>query len=262
MELIDTHCHLDAAELGDRLAQRITAARLAGVAGFVVPSVCAANFQDVAALCEKFPDCHPAYGIHPMYTMNATDRDLDALRGFLRSGNPVAVGEVGLDFFSEPYDAQQQQYFFAQQLKLAREFDLPVLIHSRKSVDAVLMQLRRIRVRGGIMHAFNGSLQQAQELIGMGFALGFGGAATYSRATRLQKLAGTLPLSCIAIETDAPDMRPAGRDKPNSPEYLPEIAQFLAGLRGMPIEEFARATTNNALEALPELKSRFRHAQK
>ena len=253
MRLIDTHCHLDAAELRENLEQRIAAARLAGVEGFVVPAVSTANFQDVADLCATYPGCFPAYGIHPMYTDHATDMDLAALRERLAHSDAVAIGEIGLDFFIEPCDRDRQQHFFAEQLKLAREFDLPVLIHSRRALDAVLMLLRRLPVKGGIAHAFNGSMQQAQALIGMGFKLGFGGAATHPRATRLQQLARTLPLSCIALETDAPDMRPefVERGQPNSPEYLPKIAAFLAGLRGMPAEQFAQATTDNALGVLP-----------
>ena len=253
MRLIDTHCHLDAAELRENLDLRIAAARAAGVDGFVVPAVCAANFQHVADLCARYPGCFPAYGIHPMYTGEATEDDLAVLRGRIVHSDPVAIGEIGLDFFVEPCDRDRQLHFFSEQLKLAREFDLPVLIHSRRALDAVLMQLRRLPVRGGIAHAFNGSLQQAQELIKMGFRLGFGGAATHPRATRLQALAKTLPLSCIALETDAPDMRPefVERGLPNSPEYLPKIAAFLAGLRGMPADQFAQATTDNALGVLP-----------
>ena len=255
MHFIDTHCHLDAAEFGDSQAALVEAAQAAGVGRIVVPSVARANFEAVRQLCERFPACAPAYGIHPMYTGDAPPEDLDALRGFLVQHAPVAIGEIGLDFFIEPHDRAQQEYFFAEQLKLAREFDLPVLLHSRRAQDTTLKHLRQTRVRGGIAHAFSGSRQQAEAFIGLGFKLGFGGAMTHSRATRLRELAATLPLDSIVLETDAPDIPPAflQTGEPNKPEYLPRIAQTLAELRGVTLEEIAQVTTANALVVLPRL---------
>src|SRR5574340_28889 len=251
---VDTHCHLDAAEFGDSQAALAGAAQAAGVERLVVPAVARANFAAVRRLCERFPACAPAYGIHPMYVEEAQPEDLDVLRGYLAQPATVAVGEIGLDFFVEPHDRARQEYFFVEQLKLAREFDLPVLLHVRRAQDIVLKHLRQARVRGGIAHAFNGSRQQADEFIKLGFKLGFGGAMTYSRATRLRELAATLPLEAIVLETDAPDIPPAflQAGEPNKPEYLPRIAQTLAELRGMPLEEIARITTENAMAALPD----------
>jgi len=145
-------------------------------------------------------------------------------------------------FSCEHYDQARQEHYFLEQLRLAREFDLPVLLHIRRAQDTVLGHLRKIRVRG-IAHAFSGSRQQADEFIKLGFKLGFGGAATYPRATRLRELAATLPLESIVLETDAPDMPPefVARGQPNKPEYLPRIAQTLAQLRGMSPEELAQA---------------------
>ncbi len=255
--LIDTHCHLDAAEFGADQAELTGAARAAGVERIVVPSVERANFQAVYALCSQFASCFPAYGIHPMYVDHASDDDLNVLREYLREKNPVAAGEIGLDFFIDKYDREKQEYFFIEQLKLAREFDLPVLLHVRRSQDTVLKHLRRIKVKGGIAHAFNGSLQQAEEFIRLGFKLGFGGAATYSRATRLHGLLRELPLASIVLETDAPDMPPAflERGQPNKPEYLPRIAEILAGLRGIPFESLALATSENALTVLDRMQT-------
>src|ERR1019366_2440147 len=165
----------------------------------------------------------------------------------LQQHQAVAVGEIGLDFFIKHYDQARQEYFFIEQLKLAREFDLPVLLHLRRAQDNVLKHLREHKVRGGIAHAFNGSRQQADEFIKLGFKLGFGGAMTYSRATRLRELAATLPLESIVLETDAPDIPPEflERGLPNEPRYLPVIAQTLAALRGLSLEEVARVTTEN-----------------
>lgn len=252
---IDTHCHLDAEEFGDTQAGIVRDAQAAGVGRIVVPSVTRANFEVVRELCERFPNCAPAYGIHPMYTDSAMPDDLPVLRDYLQRHSPVAVGEIGMDFFIPHYDQARQEYFFVEQLKLAREFDLPVLLHIRRAQDTVLKQLRLHKVRGGIAHAFNGSRQQAEAFIKLGFKLGFGGTMTYPRATRLRELAATLPLDSIVLETDAPDIPPEflARGEPNKPEYVPRIAETLATLRGMPLEEVAQATTANALSVLPKL---------
>ena len=250
---IDTHCHLDATEFGDTQAELIRAAQAAGVGRIIVPSVARENFDIVRKLCVRFSTCAPAYGIHPMYTDKAMPTDLTVLREFLSQHQPVAIGEIGLDFFIPHYDRVQQEYYFVEQLKLAREFDLPVLLHIRRAQDIILKHLRQIKVRGGIAHAFNGSHQQADEFIKLGFKLGFGGAMTYDRATRLHELAASLPLESIVLETDAPDIPPSflERGQPNKPEYIPHIAQTLAELRGMSLDEIAQATTNNAQTIFP-----------
>ncbi|WP_435627593.1 TatD family hydrolase [Candidatus Ferrigenium straubiae] len=279
MQFIDTHCHLDAAEFNNTQAALVEAAQAVEVARMVIPAVARSNFEAVHGLCERFPACAPAYGIHPMYVDEAQPQDLNALRDYLAQPGTVAVGEIGLDFFIEPHDRVRQEYFFAEQLKLAREFDLPVLLHIRRAQDVILKHLRQARVRGGIVHAFSGSRQQADEFIRLGFRLGFGGAMTHVRATRLRELAATLPPQSIVLETDAPDIPPAflhspllnplpqaGEEadellrkakitEPNKPEYLPRIAETLAELRGLPLEEIARITTENALTVLPRLGS-------
>ncbi len=253
---IDTHCHLDAAEFNSQRDTIIHKAQAAGVATLVLPAIECSNFAMVRTLCTEYPNCAPAYGIHPLYVERATPDDLDKLRDYFAQADTVAVGEIGLDFFVKSSDEEKQEFYFAEQLKLAREFDLPVLLHIRRAQDTVLKHLRRIHVRGGIAHAFNGSEQQAEEFIKLGFKLGFGGAMTYSRATRLCKLAAILPLESIVLETDAPDIPPCflERGQPNKPEYLPRIAQTLAELRGVSLKEIARVTTENALSVLPRLK--------
>jgi TatD DNase family protein len=252
MPFIDTHCHLDAAEFSGTPSQFISDALAQQVTIIVVPSVAASNFAAVRALAYQHPTCAAAYGIHPLYVASAKHDDLYTLREFLRGGSAVAVGEIGLDFYVANVDAAQQQFFFREQLKLAREFDLPVLLHVRKAVDAVLQSLRLHPVQGGIAHAFNGSRQQADTLIKLGFKLGFGGAMTHSRALRICELAATLPLQSIVLETDAPDMPPAflARGAFNTPANLPRIAQTLADLRGISLAEIAEVTTHNALDVL------------
>ena len=252
--LIDTHCHLDAAEFdADRDAVH-AAALAAGVERIVVPAVAVDSFSQTKTVVALYPGCVASYGIHPLYVGGARDDDLGVLRDWLQREQPVAIGEIGLDFYVTDSDPVRQEFFFVEQLKLAREFDLPVLLHVRRAVDPVLKQLRRFRVRGGIAHAFSGSRQQADEFIKLGFKLGFGGAMTFSGSTRIRALAAGLPAEAIVLETDAPDIPPAwlngGR---NTPGELPRIAAVLAELRGASIAEVAAASNAAAREVLPAL---------
>ncbi|MDD5248544.1 MAG: TatD family hydrolase [Rhodocyclaceae bacterium] len=255
MALIDTHCHLDAAEFDDDRAAVAARAAAAGVEFIVVPAIERANFGAVASVCREFGDCRPAYGIHPMVVGRAQDDDLDALRATLQRERPAAVGEIGLDYFVPQRDEARQEFFFVEQLKIARDLGLPVLLHVRKAVDAVLKHLRRIELPGGIAHAFNGSRQQAETFLQLGFKLGFGGAMTHARATHLRELATTLPLSAIVLETDAPDIPPAWLEHGarNQPAELARIAAVLAELRGLAPAAVAAATSANARVALPAL---------
>ena len=250
--LIDTHCHLDAAEFDADRGTVHAVALAAGVGRLVVPAVELAGFAKTRQVVAQYAGCVAAYGIHPLYVMRAAEGDLAALRHWLANERPVAVGEIGLDLYVSDIDPQRQEFFFVEQLKLAREFDLPVLLHVRRAVDPVLKQLRRYRVRGGIAHAFNGSRQQAEEFIKLGFALGFGGAMTFSGSTRIRTLAAELPLESIVLETDAPDIPPAwlngGR---NAPAELPAIAKALAAIRGLSPEQVAAATSETARRILP-----------
>lgn len=257
MEFVDTHCHLDAAEFDADRDEVAAAARAAGVAAMIVPSVDRSGIGAVAALCSRQMGCRPAYGIHPLFVGAASDDDLAALALRLEGSDAVAVGEIGLDYFDPSADRERQQYFFAAQLRIARDRGLPVLLHARRAHDAVLGALRRARVCGGIAHAFNGSMQQARAFLDLGFRLGFGGAMSYDRARRIRELAATLPLSAIVLETDAPDIPPvwqAGRR--SEPSDIPRTAAVLATLRGSSVDEVAAATTFNALEVIPLLRSR------
>jgi TatD DNase family protein len=222
----------------------------------IVPAVAPGNFAAVHACCERYAGCHPAYGTHPLYVDSVDETALGGLGAFLEkelSGQhpPVAVGEIGLDFYVPGFDKARQERFFAEQLRIAKDFDLPVLLHVRRSVDAVLQHLRRVGVRGGIAHAFNGSRQQAEAFLRLGFRLGFGGAMTHPRATRLRELASSLPSDAIVLETDAPDIPPAWLERRrNTPGELPRIADILAELRGIERVEVERFTTDNAVATL------------
>lgn len=254
--LIDTHCHLDASEFDadrDVVAQ---SAYTRGVGMIVVPAVHRNNFDQVRQLAARKPYCAYALGIHPMYVDDSQTTDLDLLKQSLMHGHAVAVGEIGLDFFVPDFDQDRQIYFFEAQLKLAREFDLPVILHVRRSIDVILKYLRRLNVRCGIAHAFNGSAQQAEAFIKLGFKLGFGGAMTYPRALRIRELAKNLPLEAIVLETDAPDIPPEWLtgDRRNSPDQLVRIASVLAEIRAIDVRQVAEITTKNAFDALPKLR--------
>jgi len=247
---IDTHCHLDAAEFDADRDAVYAAAVASGVSTLVVPAVSRDNFPAVAATCERYEGCLPAWGLHPMYIDVHRPEHLIDLRAQIDARRPVAIGEIGLDLFVD-LDYATQEYFYVEQLKIAQAYDLPVLLHCRRANDQLLKHLRKIRVRGGIAHAFNGSPQQADEFIKLGFKLGFGGAFTWPRANNLRRLAVDLPLDAIVLETDSPDIPPVwiGRGR-NAPTELPQIAQTLAELRGLDIEAVAQATTRNARQLL------------
>ncbi|MEW5770764.1 MAG: TatD family hydrolase [Pseudomonadota bacterium] len=249
--LIDTHSHLDAGEFEADRDAVYDRALAAGVAIQVVPAVTRANFDDVAACCRRYPGCLPAWGMHPMYIHVHHEQHLRALREQIEAWRPVAVGEIGLDLFAPGLDFATQEHYYVEQLRIARDYDLPVLLHCRRANDQILKHLRRMRVKGGIAHAFNGSIQQAEAFIGLGFRLGFGGAFTWGRASNLRSLARNLPLSAIVLETDSPDIPPEwlGRAR-NEPAELARIAATLAELRGLGVEEVAAATSANARAVL------------
>jgi TatD DNase family protein len=255
---IDTHCHLDAAEFDADRDAVVSTARAAGVSRIVIPAIARDNFATVRALAHRFDGAVYALGIHPLFTPNARDEDLDALRAEIEASldDPrfVAIGEIGLDYFVPGLDEARQQFFYDAQLKLAREFGLPAICHVRKSQDQVLKGLRRNGVHGGIAHAFNGSFQQARAFIDHGMHLGFGGNLTFERARQIRRLAEQLPLDAIVMETDAPDISPAWlyRER-NTPGQVPRIGSVLAGLRGLSVDELALGTTANAAAALPRL---------
>ena len=268
MRWTDTHCHLDAAEFDADRDAVIARAQAQGVTQIVLPAVAVPNFGAVRALAHANGFAY-ALGIHPLLVDRADDADLVSLRDALAAQRDdprlVAVGEIGLDHFVPGLDRERQARFYAAQLAMAREFDLPVVLHVRRSADDLLKHLRRAGVAGGIAHAFNGSEQQALAFVGLGFKLGFGGALTFGRALQIRRLAQTLPESALVLETDAPDIPPQWlyrsaearlRGAPtarNEPAELPRIAATLAALRGWTLAQTASITSANARAALPRL---------
>ena len=264
---IDTHCHLDASEFDDDLDAMRHRAREAGVKHCVIPAVAVDNFGAVRDIAHAHGDSY-GLGIHPMCTPDAADEDLirvdEAVSAAKDDPRLVAVGEIGLDYFIDGLDPHKQELFYRKQLEVAHKHGLPVIVHVRRSADRLLKHLRQVPVRG-IAHAFNGSMQQAQEFLKLGFKLGFGGNVTFDRAHQIRRLAVEVPLDAIVMETDSPDIpphwiyrtaeqradgSPQGR---NDPGELPRIASVLAQLRGIDEEELARACWRNSIEALPKL---------
>ena len=273
---IDTHCHLDAHEFARDVAAVRARAAAVGVGHCVLPAVAVGNFGAVRRLAHEFSDSY-ALGIHPLCVPEAQEADLQALDAelALRRLDPrlVAVGEIGLDYFVPALQQsplrERQEYFYRAQLKLARKHQLPVMLHVRRSADKLLKHLRELQPEGGwhgTGHAFNGSEQQAGEFIKLGFKLGFGGNLTFDSALQIRRLARSLPLDALVMETDAPDIAPhwlyrtaaqradgQGQGR-NEPGELPRIAGVLAQLRGMTVDALQAATTANALQAFPRLQ--------
>lgn len=248
--LIDSHCHLDAPEFTGWRDQLVAAAQDSGVGQLILPAIHSDSFADSLAMRERY-GCWLAFGLHPIYLARHLDEHLHTLEQHLQQHAPVAVGEIGLDFYVPGLDAARQETLLVEQLKLARKYDLPVLLHVRRAQDRILKYLRQIPVRGGIAHAFNGSRQQADAFIRLGFKLGFGGAMTYSGSRRIRELAATLPLSALVLETDAPDIRPEwAQQQPNTPANLNQFAIVMAQLRKMDLNELRHALWCNTYQAI------------
>ena len=247
MESIDTHCHLDFAEFDHDRDQVLLKARANGVINFIVPAVKRASWLSLIEFCSHIDDIYYALGLHPMFFADHKPNDLKELGAFVKEYSPLAVGEIGLDFYADHASKQQQIEYFEQQLEIASDAALPVILHVRKAHEEILASLKKIRVVGGIVHAFNGSLQQAERYQSLNFKFGFGGMLTYERSNKLRKLAKELPLETIVLETDSPDMTVSQHHgERNSPEYLPHCLHALAQVREQSADIIAMQTTANA----------------
>lgn len=251
MEIIDTHCHLDVAEFDHDRDDVLIRCRTTGISKIIVPAIESKTWSKVTGLCESEKGLYPALGLHPVFLEQHTPDDISKLEKLLEVATPVAIGEIGLDYYIKELDQQQQLNLFEAQLVIAKQHNLPVILHVRKAHDQVLQLLKKYMVNGGFCHAFNGSMQQADRYIELGFKLGFGGTLTFDNSTKIHKLAKELPLEFIVLETDAPDMVvESHRGERNSPEYIIESLQALANIRNEDIEFIARQTTRNANEII------------
>ncbi len=253
MQFIDSHCHLDFSVFNNDRDQLIESARTKGVEKIIIPAVSRKNWQAVKILKESYAIAEVAYGLHPMFMSQHKKAHLAELRLFLQASTeinrPIAIGECGLDFYIKDADKSTQIEIFVEQLKIASDFSLPVIIHARKSLDIILKYVRKFPELNGVIHSFSGSMQQAEICMNQGFLLGFGGPVTYTRATKLRKLVVELPLEGLLLETDAPDQPDSKHwGQRNVPANLIDIATVVAELRAINLSEVAHITTQNAKE--------------
>lgn len=254
MKLIDTHTHLDFDDFDSDRTAVLDHCRALGVERMVVLGVYERNWQRLWDLTLSNPALQAAIGLHPVYIDEHRPEHLTLMAEWLTrlQGHPqlCAVGEIGLDYYVESPDRQRQQEIFEAQLKLAADFNLPALLHVRRSHADVIATLKRFKLkRSGVIHAFAGSREEAREYIKLGFKLGLGGAATWPQALRMHRVIAELPLDSVVLETDSPDMAPAMYPgQRNSPEHLPEICVALAELMKVTPQALAEASTHNARE--------------
>lgn len=247
MRLVDSHCHLDVDAFDVDRTEVIERARRAGVTRQIVPAIAAAGWPALRDVCASNPGLYPAYGLHPMFLAQHRPDHLVELREWALREKPVAIGECGLDFFLPGLDVEAQARIFDAQLLLAREFDLPLIVHARRAVDAVIAAIKRLGGVRGVVHSFSGSPQQAAQLWDFGFMIGLGGPVTYARANRLRALARTMPLEHLLLETDAPDQPDSEhRGQRNEPARMIHVLRTIAELRDVDPLVIADATTANA----------------
>jgi TatD DNase family protein len=255
MTWIDTHCHLDQPALFEKIERVIKNSIKSDIEGIVVPSVSPENVNEVINISQRFDLCSLALGFHPFFSDRVKDEDFKILSLLLIEHDAVAVGEIGLDKFLDNIPLNTQEKVFKNQLDIADDLELPIIVHARGMIDLITKYIREKKIKGGIIHAFNGSFQQAEQLIKLGFKLGFGGVITYERARHVRSLAQNLPIEAIVLETDAPDMNPSWLENilPNEPAQLKKISQIFCKLRGLDTEVIADTLRRNTIEALPKL---------
>ena len=258
MRLIDSHSHIDVAEFDADRDTVLERARAAGVGAQVVPAIAMSGFAKLRDLCHVQSGLHPAYGLHPMYLAEHRPEHLDELATWIEREQPCAVGECGLDFHVDGLDPEAQRGYFRRQLELARAVELPVIVHARRALDEVIAALRNVAVRrGGVVHSFSGSIEQARQLWKLGYCVGIGGPVTYPRARRLREIVASMPLEFLLLETDSPDQPLHGRQGArNEPALLVDVCTCIAELRGVAPDEVAAATTRNAARLFALRKSR------
>lgn len=251
MNITDTHCHLDVADFDLDRDEVLDRCRSLGISKVIVPAIESKTWSNVLDLCRSNKGLYPALGLHPVFIEQHQADDIKKLEQLLEKASPVAIGEIGLDFYLKNLDKDKQLALFEQQLLIAKKHELPVILHVRKAHDQVLQLLNKINVKGGFCHAFNGSLQQAEKYIKLGFKLGFGGTLTYENSSKIHALAKALPLESIVLETDAPDMVvESHRGQRNSPAYIIESLNALANIRNEDVNVIAQQTTLNANDVI------------
>jgi len=247
LQLVDTHCHLDVPEFDADRDAVVARARAAGVTRQIVPAIEASTWPALRDACAKDAGLFPAYGLHPLLLASHREEHLRELREWIERERPVAIGECGLDYWVEHLDRELQEKYFDAQLRLAREFELPVVVHARRAVDAVITAIRRVGHLRGVIHSYPGSEQQAKQLADLGFLIGIGGPVTYERANKVRRVAASVPIETLLLETDAPDQPNSDRrGERNEPACMTRVLEVIAELRNEDPAVIAKATTENA----------------
>ena len=247
--LIDTHIHFDDERFDADRNTIYNRAINAGVSHMITPATTQARWSKILSLSKQYENVYPTAGLHPAFVNEHNDDDLQLLDESLQNNECIAVGECGLDGFIKDLDYKKQHHFFSHQIELAAKHDLPLIIHARNAVEDVILTIKSANKKvSGVVHSYNGSLQQAQRLIDLGFLLSFGGAITYDRATRLKKILKELPLDAIMVETDAPDQpTQANSGNRNEPAFLREVVTTIAEIKSLDYEDITRASNSNAI---------------
>ncbi|RIY33214.1 hypothetical protein CKF54_03210 [Psittacicella hinzii] len=251
MRIIDTHCHLNYLNYETEhkdLADVITKAKNRGVEEIIHISCMQKEYEEIKDQYLQFPEIYFALGIHPSH---AHEEKLDVAKmrqHFLENKRLVAVGEIGLDTYWTKEHLEVQKETFAQQLELAAELDLPVIIHTRGDISPVTLDMiESSKVRKGVIHCFTENLEIAQRSLALGFHIGVGGIATFKNATELREVLQQVPVERILTETDAPYLAPVpNRGKENQPAYTADVVNYIAAMYGMTPEQFAAQTLANA----------------
>jgi TatD DNase family protein len=249
LDLVDTHAHLDDRSFDPDRGAMFDRAAGAGVRRWIVPAIDRGNWETIEVLCAAREGAFPAYGLHPLFIDAHRDEHLAELPTWLDGHGAIAVGEIGLDFYVEGLDPARQREVFVRQLEIAREHNLPVIVHARRAFEETIHTLRRFRGLRGVVHSFSGSEEQARQLFDLGFHIGIGGPVTYDRANRIRRVVASMPLEWLLLETDAPDQPCAHhRGERNEPAFLMDVLETIALLRETPVEGIAATTTTNAVE--------------
>ncbi|SBS28301.1 putative deoxyribonuclease YjjV [Marinomonas spartinae] len=251
---VDTHCHLDFAAFDSSRSELMSACLENNIRHFLVPSTTYESWQKVTQLALIYPMWRVAFGLHPYFLHSESIMNVEKLGDTCEQGGAVAIGEIGLDFWPDAMDVEVQKHFFGAQLSIARELNLPIILHARKSYDVALKMISDANhTSGGIVHAFNGSLEQAKRFVERGFLLGIGGTITYPRAKKAHRVVQQLEDQAYVLETDSPDMPLHGfQGQMNTPLNIPKVAFCLADLRGQSVNDIAKQAKTNLLRLFPE----------
>ncbi|GAA5111339.1 metal-dependent hydrolase [Orbus sasakiae] len=247
--LIDTHCHFDFPPFIDDVASSVKRFKQAGIDSIIVPAVSQARFNNVLALANQQQPIYCALGLHPIYHHKNDDLDLLAAQLDQHNNKIVAIGEVGLDSYIVNTDLERQIYLLSAQLGFAKEYHLPVILHSRKTHPVLYRLLKQVKLPdSGVIHGFSGSYEEALQFIRLGYSIGVGGVISYPRANKTRNAISRIPLSSIVLETDAPDMPLCGlQGQPNRPENITKIFEILTTLRIEPPSQILNTILTNTL---------------